>query len=315
MKAIIVKEPGGPEKLITTEIDQPTIQNNKVLVKVKAIGINPVDVKTRANEQMLQGILGPEKPWILGWDIAGKIVAIGRDVTEFKIGDEVFGMVNFPGHGMAYAEYVAAPASHLTTKPTNITHNEAAAATLAALTAYQALVSNAKIKAKDRVLIHGASGGVGHYAVQIAKSLGAYVIATASAENKDLVLAIGADEVIDYKVKAFENETKDIDFVFDLFGGTIYDNSLKIVKKGGTIITLPAPLTPEQEELTKQYGINGYRIIVQSSAEDMFQIAKLLESGKIKSVISSTYKFPNVQEAHIQVEKGRTVGKVIVTLE
>lgn len=315
MKAIIVKEPGGPEKLITTEIDQPTNQNNEVLVKVKAIGINPVDVKTRANEQMLQGIVGPSQPWILGWDISGKIVAIGRDVTEFKIGDEVFGMVNFPGHGKAYAEYVAAPASHLTTKPTNITHPEAAAATLAALTAYQALVTNAKIKANDRVLIHGASGGVGHYAVQIAKSLGAYVIATASAKNKDLVLAIGANEVIDYKAKAFENETKNIDFVFDLFGGTIYDNSLKIVKKGGTIITLPAPITPEQEELTKQYGINGYRIIVQSSAKDMFQIARLLESGKIKSVISSTYKFPNVQEAHIQVEKGRTVGKVIVSLE
>ena len=233
MKAIEIKNGGGVENLVDTQIEIPTVSEGEVLIKVKAISINPVDYKARESEGMLNAVLGPEKPWILGWDISGKVEALGENVTGYKVGDSVFGMINFPGHGKAYAEYVAAPITHIAKKPENVTDEEAAAATLAALTAWQAIVTNAKIKKGDRVLIHGAAGGVGHYAVQFAKHLGAYVIGTASARNREFVLGLGADEFIDYQTQSFENEVSNLDFVFDLFGDAIFDKSVQTVKKGG----------------------------------------------------------------------------------
>ncbi len=194
MKAYTLKKNGGIENLKLSEIDKPKIKADEVLVKVKAISINPVDAFVRKNESSLQGILKPgkdEDTFILGWDVSGIVEEVGSDVKEFKNGDEVFGMINFPGNGKAYAEYVAAPANQITLKPKNISFEDAAAATLAALTAWQGLVTNAKIKKEDKVLIHAAGGGVGHYAVQIAKSFGAYVIGTGSSSKRDFVLKLG----------------------------------------------------------------------------------------------------------------------------
>ena len=313
MKAITLYEPGSIENLKIEEVDIPQISDNEVLVQVKAISINPVDVKSRAGKGVY-GRLKDIKPLILGWDISGIITQKGKDVTDFEIGYEVFGMVNFPGHGKAYAEYVAVPANQLALKPASISFEEAAAATLAALTAWQALVTNAKVKSGDKVLIHSAAGGVGHYAVQIAKFLGAHVIGTSSANNRDFVLSLGADEHIDYQNEKFEDRAADLDFVLDTIGGDNIDRSLEIIKPGGTLISIPSGLNEAVSEKSKSKGINGYFILVQSNGEDMAKIAELLESGVIKSHVSATFSLDKIGDAHLQVETGKTRGKVVIVV-
>ncbi|CAN5653184.1 NADP-dependent oxidoreductase [soil metagenome] len=313
MKAIVIKAAGGIENLFYTDIPIPAISKGEVLVKVKAISINPVDVKTRSVDDLFSGLLGDADPKILGWDISGIITEIDTDVTAFKISDEVFGMVNFPGHGKAYAEYVAVPVSQLALKPSNISHEEAAASTLAALAAWQALVTNAKIKAGDKVLIHAAAGGVGHYAVQFAKNIGAHIIATGSSKNREFILSLGADKFIDYEITKFEEVVSKLDFVFDTLGGDIYDRSLFSLKKDGLIISLH-PISEEQAGKTKFHRLNGYSIVVTSNGADMAEIAKLLLQKKVIPHISFSFPFEQMAAAHVQIETGRTKGKVVVTL-
>ncbi|MCE7042432.1 NADP-dependent oxidoreductase [Dyadobacter sp. CY312] len=309
MKAIILNEFGGVENLIAAEVDKPVIASDEVLVKPSSISINPVDVKTRSGKG-IAGLIKDQMPVILGWDIAGVITEIGVDVTDFKVGDEVFAMLAFPKPGKVYAEHVAAKATELALKPANISMDEAAAAPLAALTAWQALTHHAKIKAGDRVLIHAAAGGVGHYAVQIAKYLGAYVIGTSSDANRDFVLSLDADEHIDYKAGPFEEVVEDIDFVLDSIGGEYIDRSLKVIKKGGTIISIPSGLNETVTEKAKELGIEGYTIKVFPSGAGMRALADLLERGIIRSHVSETFSFDQMAEAHRQIETGRTVGKI-----
>ena len=223
-------------------------------------------------------------------------------------------MVNFPGHGQAYAEYVAAPADHLALKPANISHEEAAASTLAALTAWQAIIHNAKVKAGQRVLIHAAAGGVGHFAVQIAKNAGAWVAGTSSAANRDLVMSLGADQHIDYRSVRFEEAVSNIDFVLDTIGGENIDRSLLIMRKAGTLISIPTGLNESVTQKARALGINGYSILVHSSGSDMKALAAMLESGKLKAHISRTFPFDEMADAHKQIESGHTAGKVVVTL-
>ncbi|MBS0032145.1 NADP-dependent oxidoreductase [Chitinophaga sp. 22321] len=309
MKAIILKEAGPADNLQFTELAVPTIGAGEVLVKVNAISINPVDVKTRAGKGKWNQ-LREEGPVILGWDISGTVTA--TESPLFKVGDEVFGMVNFPGHGKAYAEYVAAPAAHLALKPTNISHEEAAAATLAALTAWQGMTGFTPILPGQKVLVHAAAGGVGHYAVQLAKYWGAYVIGTSSATNKAVVMDLGADEHIDYTTRQLDDHAKDIDFVLDTLGGDNIDRSLAIMKKNGTIVSLPSGLKEAVAEKAHAQGINGHPMMVASSGADMQKLANLLEQGKLRSIVSKTFAFNEMVKAHEQVETGRTVGKVIV---
>ena len=214
MKAYELNEAGGVENLVLQELNKPTIEPAEVLIETKAISINPVDVKVRPVEEVLTQILGTEqRPVILGWDLAGVVTEVGEAVSDLKVGDRVFGMVNFPGHGKVYAEYVAAPANQLAVLPDGVSFEEGAATTLAALTAVQVLTS--RVKSGDRVLIHAGSGGVGHFAIQIAKKLGAIVITTSSAKNRDFVLAQGADQHLDYRAVKFEEVLSDVDFVLD----------------------------------------------------------------------------------------------------
>jgi NADPH:quinone reductase-like Zn-dependent oxidoreductase len=313
MKAIILKGFGGVENLIKTDIPVPNVFDNEVLVKVKAIGINPVDIKTRSGKA-LAGRLKEFNPIILGWDISGIITETGRSVTSFKNGDEVFGMVNFPGHGKAYAEYVAAPETHLALKPANISHEDAAAASLAALTAWQILKEKAKIKSGDKVLIHAAAGGVGHYAVQMSKYLGAYVVGTASGKNRDFIVSLGASEHIDYEKQRFEDVLNDLDFVLDAIGGDYIDRSLKVLKPGGTIISIPSGASANIAEKAKVKGLNGYPFSVQSNGKNMKEISDLLQKGIVKSYISKTFPFDEIQLAHLQIETRNTKGKVVLTL-
>ena len=311
MKAIILEEFGSADQLAIQELPKPVLKEQEVLIQVKAISINPVDIKTREGKGV-SGLIKEEKPIILGWDISGIVVETKSDM--FKAGDEVFGMVNFPGHGKAYAEYVAAPADQLALKPIQISHADAAAATLAALTAWQVLVDHAKIKAGDRVLIHAAAGGVGHYAVQIAKHLGAYVIGTSSAAKKDFIMSLGADEHIDYAAGPLEEFTKDIDFVLDAIGGENIDKSLKVIRKGGTIISIPSGLREEVTEKAKAMGINGYFTMVQSNGQNMQKIAGLLDDRSLLSHVSQTFDFDQMADAHRALETGRTQGKIVVLI-
>jgi NADPH:quinone reductase-like Zn-dependent oxidoreductase len=313
MKAIILKGFGGVENLVITEIPVPNVSDNEVLVKVKAIGINPVDIKTRLGKG-LAGRLKELNPIILGWDISGTVNETGRLVTSFKNGDEVFGMVNFPGHGKAYAEYVVAPETHLALKPANISHEDAAAASLAALTAWQILKEKAKIKSGDKVLIHAAGGGVGHYAVQMSKYLGAYIVGTASGMNKDFILSLGASEHIDYEKQRFEDVLNDIDFVLDTIGGEYIDRSLKVLKPGGTIISIPSGASENITEKAEAKSLYGYPFGVQSNGKNMNEISDLLQKGIVKSFISKTFTFDEIQSAHMQIETRKTKGKVVVTL-
>jgi NADPH:quinone reductase-like Zn-dependent oxidoreductase len=311
MKAIVLTEPGGTDRFSIEEISIPALQDGEVLVQVKAISINPVDIKSR-NGKGVYGRIKDQQPLILGWDISG-IVTESKS-PKFKPGDEVFGMINFPGHGKAYAVYVAAPASHLALKPSDITHEEAAAATLAALTALQALTHKANVQPGQKVLIHAAAGGVGHYAVQIAKMLGAHVTGTSSSKNKSFVLALGADDHIDYHGYDWKSSGKQFDFILDAIGGSNIDNSLEVAKPGGTLISIPSGLSEEVTSKAKVKGVNGFFFMVESNGEDMKALADLLESGKIKSHVSETFSFEEMGKAHEQVESGRTVGKIVVTV-
>lgn len=313
MKAILLKETGGTENFILTDIDKPTITGNEVLIETKALSINPVDYKVRGNDAVLTMIYGEQRPAILGWDIAGVVVDAGSNVTEYKIGDQVFGMVNFLGAGNAYAEFVTAPADQLAKIPENTTFEEAAASTLAALTAMQVL--SGKIDKDDRVLIHAGSGGVGHFAIQIAKSMGAYVISTSSAKNKEFVLSLGADEHIDYRSQKFEEVLTDIDFVFDMFNGEVLLNSVKVVKPGGTVVSIPSPeFSEEVQALAQEKGVNLSFHMVQSNGDDMNTIAELLKSKKLIPHISKVFNFDEIAKAHLHLESGRTVGKVVVRM-
>ncbi|WP_119789546.1 NADP-dependent oxidoreductase [Flavobacterium anhuiense] len=313
MRAIILNEPGDVNQLHYTEIPQPEPLENEVLIKVKAISINPVDVKTRAGKGVY-GRLKEESPLIIGWDISGVVEKTGSKVTQFKKGDAVFGMVNFPGHGKAYAEYVAAPETHLALKPANISFEQAAAATLVALTAYQALVHHAKVQAGQNILVHAASGGVGHIAIQIAKYLGAAVTGTSSLKNKEFVLGLGADKHIDYNAYDWNSHQDSFDFILDTIGGDNIDKSIEVTKKGGTLISIPTGLNEKVTEKAKLKGIEGYFILVQSNGEDMKAIADLLEKGIIRPFVSETFPFDKMKEAHLQQETGRTKGKIIITL-
>jgi len=313
MKAIILNEAGGPENLVATEIPIPEVKAGEVLIKVKAISINPVDIKTRKG-LALYSKLKEDAPVILGWDVAGEVVKVAEGVTTFEEGDQVFGMVNFPGHGKAYAEYVAAPANHLAEKAELITAQEAVAGTLAALTAWQVLIDEAKVQPGEKVLIHAAAGGVGHYAVQIAKYLGAFVVGTASDANYDFVKELGADDFIDYTAGAFEDAVKDVDVVFDTVGGSNPLRSLDVLKPGGRLVGIAGGITDEVKQKAEKNNIKATAYMVHSNGDDMEQIAELLEAGTLKSHVSKEFSFDQIAEAHKQIETGKTRGKIVITL-
>jgi len=311
MKAILLEKAGGVENLILKEVDQPIAKESEVLIEVKAISINPVDFKVRGNDAFVEAICGSGYPLVLGWDIAGKVVSIGDKVTQFKADDNVFGMTNFPGRGNAYAELVAAPENHLAKMPDNVSFEEAAATTLAALTALQ--VFETRIKKGDRVLIHAGSGGVGHFAIQIAKHLGAYVVTTSSEKNKEFVLSLGADEHIDYRNQAFEEVASNIDFVLDGMGGDVLLKSLKVLKDGGAVVSLPSgDFSDAVLEEAKKRNLDVSFKMVQSNDKDMNTLGGWLADGVLKPHIYKTFSLSEMNLAHAEIEKGRTVGKIVV---
>lgn len=328
MKAIVLKEVGSPENLILAEVPVPKIKDNEVLVQVKAIAINPVDAFVRRNQaalEMIYALKGNEENIILGWDVAGIVTEVGNAVTRFKVGDEVFGNFNFIGQANAYAEFVAAPEVEMEIKPTNVSFEQAAGATMAALTAWASLVKFAKVKKGDKVIIYGASGGVGHYAVQIAKHFGAYVIGVASGENKDFVLGIGADEFFDYKTQAVEEFINDADIVHDAVWvegdvssteDTHLARSLRTLKNGGVLSSLvvyPDQKFIDNAKAAKNVTVQRVNVTPNNSyLKDIKNIAELLSAGEIKTYISHLFPLADMAKAHELIQSKNSVGKIIL---
>jgi len=314
MKAMVLKDFGGVENFQIELIPEPQISPDEVLVKVKSIGIDPIDIKTRQGSGMASRY-DKSKPIILGWDISGVVTQVGEKVTGFKEGDEVFGTVNFPGKGVSYAEYAAAPADQVVKKPVNITHNEAAAATQSPLTAWQSLVDNGKIKQGDKVLIHGAAGGVGNYAVQIARHFDTTVVGTASGEDADFVKGLGADVVIDYKTQKFEDIEKDFDLILDTVGGENFVRSLKVLKPEGTILLLPSDKKDAAEKAANEHNIKNYmHVMMYSDGKDMQKISGMLADGSMKVFVNKVFPFEQIPQAHQQMESGSNKGKIVIDM-
>jgi NADPH:quinone reductase-like Zn-dependent oxidoreductase len=314
MKAILLTEAGGTERLQYTDIPKPQPGPGEVLLRVAALSINPVDIKTRKGGALLAQ-LQAAPPVILGWDVSGVVEAVGEGVDAFAPGDAVFGMINFPGSGKAYAEYVTAPAGHLARKPDTVSHADAAATTLAALTALQVLVHEGGLQAGQKVLVHAAAGGVGHFAVQIARHLGATVIGTASAANHDFVRSLGAADVIDYTREDFRQRVHDVDLVLDPIGGETTLRSLEVLRPGGRLISIVGGAKEPVAADAVARGLQARNYLVHSSGEDMRQLAELLQKGTLVPTIAQRFPFSEIAAAHAQVESGRTRGKVVVELE
>lgn len=315
MKAMVLKRFGGIENFAIEDVPEPPVGDGEVLVEVKAIGIDQIDVKARKGEGM-SDYLKQEHPMILGWDISGVVSKVGSRVKDFKAGDAVFGTIRFPGPGSSYAEYAAAPADQIALKPENISHAEAAAATQSPLTAWQALVDTGHVKKGDRVLVHGGAGGVGNYAIQIARHIGCYVITTVSGADRAFVKELGADEVIDYRTQAFEKEVKEVDFVLDTIGGDNFVRSLDVLKPEGMIVLLPSNKKEEADKAVREKQVKNYRhILMHSSGKDMRAIAGMLREGSMKANVDKVYSFEQIPQAQEQLENGKVRGKIVVILE
>ncbi len=308
MKAIRIHEFGGPEVLKYEDASQPIPAADEVLIKVHATGVNPIDWKIRAGHA--KGRFPINFPLIPGWDVSGEIEKVGSGILNFRIGDEVYSRPD-PTRNGTYAEYVVVKADQVNHKPKSINHDKAAAIPLAGLTAWQGLFTHGQLGEGQRVLIHAAAGGVGTYAVQFAKWKGAYIIGTASEDNIDFLYELGADEVIDYKNEKFEEEVSDVDLVFDLIGGDTQKRSLQVIKKGGRLITTVAPENIEEAK-SKNIHIEGF--MAKSLPGDLQQIADLVDSGKVKSIIDEILPLEQAAEAHKKIEKGHTRGKIVLSV-
>lgn len=307
MRAIRYHSVGGPEVLKYEDAPRPTPGEGELLVRVRAAGVNPVDAKVRS------GGFGPggQFPAIPGYDLAGVVEETGPGATRFKKGDEVFAYLNLRRAG-AYAQYALVKEDEVAAKPKKTNFEEAAAVPLAALTAWQGLVEIAKLESGQTVLIHGGSGGVGSFAIQIAKARGAKVIATASTRNQGALKELGADQAIDYTTTKFEDVAKEVDVVLDTVAGETLARSYGVVKKGGIIVSILAP--PDKEELSKR-GIRGEVFLVRPSSGMLAEIGKLIDAGKIKPVVSEVLPLAEAVKAHQQIETGHTRGKIVLKVD
>ena len=310
MRAISQQSVGGPEVLEPVTVDRPEPVPTEVLVKVAAAGINPVDWKTRSSG----GMLG-SPPFTVGWDVAGVVEELGFGVTRFAVGDRVFGMPRFPREAGAYAEFVTSPSRQLARIPDRLGDVEAGAMPLASLTAWQALVDTAAVEEGDRVLIHAAAGGVGHLAVQIAKSRGAYVIGTARADEHAFLADLGIDEAVDYTLEDVGAAVRDVDVVLDLVGGQTGLDSLPAVRDGGLLISVPSrgDVGPLREAAGDRVRVTG--ILVEPDRAGMEEIAALAADGRLRVRVARTFPLEQAAAAHDLSENGRARGKLVLTID
>jgi NADPH:quinone reductase-like Zn-dependent oxidoreductase len=306
MKAVVAHEYGGPEVLKYEDAPRPEPKENELLVRVIACGVNPADPLVISGR--LAKEFGTHLPLIPGYDVAGVVEKTGTKVTKFKNGDRVYGYALFGG---GWAEYAVLAENEAALKPKSSTFTDAAAVPLAALTAWQSLIDAAKLTAGQTILIHGGSGGVGSFAVQIANAKGARVIATASTGNQDFLKQLGADVAIDYTKTKFEEVAKDVDVVFDTVGRDTLARSYPLVKTGGIVTTIASQ--PDQAQLDK-YGIRGTSVWSHPDANELAEITKLIEAGRIKPIVSQTFPLTAAVKATQQAETHHTRGKLVLKI-
>lgn len=331
MKAVRIHNFGGPEVLRYEDAPKPVAGPGEVLVRVRAIGVNPPDWYLRDGYRTLPPEWRPEVafPLIPGTDISGVVERVGDGVTEFRTGDEVYSMVRFfsVGESKAYAEYVSVPAAELARKPAGIDHAHAAATPMSLLTAWQFMVAVGHDHpnplqlhrhepvplAGRRVLVNGAAGGVGHFAVQLARHKGAHVIAVASGRHASLLRELGADEVIDYSQTAAEDVVRDLDLVVDTVGGPSTGRFLRTLKRGGALFPV-YPLGFADQGEAERLGVTVSATQVRSSGVQLSQLAPLLDNGTIRVVLDSTYPLQEARQAHERASEGHIQGKIVLTV-
>ncbi len=309
MKAIVQHSFGGPEVLELAEAPTPEPIATEVQVRVHAAGVNPVDLKTRAGQGMA-GILEP--PMTIGWDVAGTVSAVGVGVTRFQVGDEVLGMPWFPREAGAYAEYVTAPSRHFVGKPHTLSFEEAAALPLAGLTAWQIVVDAISVQDGDDLLIHGAAGGVGHLAVQVAKARGATVFATARAEQAEWLAELGADQVIDYRDQRFEELVGDLDAVIDFPGGDLGPRSLDVLRPGGKLVQVRGTVAAELRAAAKERRRRVTGFLVEPDPVGLAGLVSLIEAGRLRVHVDTVLDFERAADAHRSAEAHHSGGKIVL---
>jgi NADPH:quinone reductase-like Zn-dependent oxidoreductase len=332
MRAYVLKRYGGPEGALLSDVPAPVPRPRDILVAVRAAGLNPVDFKFRQGK--LRPILRPRLPFVLGNELAGEVIAVGKGVTRFRAGDRVFARVAKDRAG-AFAEQACVDEDDAAHMPRNLDFTTAAAVPLAGLTALQALRDELRVKPGQQVFISGGAGGVGTFAIQIAKWLGAHVTTTASKRGEALVRSLGCDQVIDYTVQDISSVERRFDAGFDLIGGKTLQQMFEIMKPGTSIVSvaaLPEPQTAIRDLGGRRilaavfwlisYGIRsrarragiGYRyLFMHPSGSDLALLAGLIERGNLKAIVDRTYPFAKIAEALDYVESGRAKGKVVIT--
>ena len=304
MRTVRQHELGGPEVLVVEEVDRPEPGPTEVLVRVAAAGVNPVDWKVRAGG----GFLG-EPPFTVGWDVAGIVEALGFGVTWLAVGDRVFGMPRFPREAACYAEYVVSPSRQLARIPDSLGDVEAAAMPLAGLTAWQALVDTAGTGEGSRVLVLGAAGGVGHFAVQIAKARGGWVAGTATAAKHDFLAELGADEAIDYTSEEVCDRVRDVDIVLDAVGGAAGLAALPALRDGGVLVTVSgSSVASLREAAAGRVRVDG--ILVEPDRVGMEELAAM----GLRPHVEATFPLAEAGAAHTLGEQGRTRGKIVLVV-
>jgi NADPH:quinone reductase-like Zn-dependent oxidoreductase len=307
MKAVRIHSHGGPEVLVYEDAPRPEPAADEVLVRVCAAGVNPVDWKIR--EGFGKDLLKFSLPLILGWDVSGIVDAIGQDVTQLKVGDEVYSRPDISRDG-AYAQYIVVREAEAAQKPRSVDHVQAAAIPLAALTAWQALFNDAGLMPGQTVLIHGAAGGVGSFATQIVKWTGARAIGTASKRNHEFLRALGCSEAIDYNVTRFEDVVHDVDLVLDTIGGDTQKRSWKLLKKGGILVSV-AVGNPSAEDAAS-HGVRCAHTVVRPSATQLNEIAELIDSGKLNVHVETVLPLQEARQAQEFNKLGHTRGKIVL---
>ncbi len=315
MKAMVIDSFGGPEVLRAADVPAPEPEENDVLIEVAYTGVNPVDWKIR--EGMLSGMFPHEFPVILGWDAAGTVKGVGKNVTEFRTGDRVYAYCRKPKvKDGTYAEFVAMDQAAVAPVPENLTFAEAASIPLAGLTAWQSLFEATKVKAGEKVLIHAGAGGVGSLAIQFAKYACATVYTTASRVNHDYVQSLGADVPIDYTKESFVDvlrkmEPGGIDLVYDAVGGDVQRQSYEVLKKGGRLVAIVNP--PVSEE-ARRYGVEASHVFVTPDGEQLRRIGALLESGAAKPPVIEELRLEEAAEAQRRSQEGHVRGKIVLKI-
>ncbi len=306
MNAVCMHKRGGPEELIYEEAPKPAPGTGDALVRVHACAITPYELSWSATYTTRDG--GDRLPSIPGHELSGVVETVAPDVTDVMPGDAVYALTDFWRDGAA-ADYVVVHAGDLAPKPTNLTHTQAAAVPLSALTAWQAFFDHADLSSGQRVLIHGAGGGVGTYAVQLARWRGAHVIGTARQNDKPFLRELGADEVIDYTAVRFEEKVRDLDVVLDTVGGDTLERSWQVLRPGGVLVTIAGDAPADK---ASQYGVRGVDFIVKPSRAQLIEIARLIEAGAIRPIVEATFPLEQARAAFERGLSGHNRGKLVL---